>query len=128
MRRLRLAIVLAGILATGVAAPVDARLSIASNVRNMAVGVDCLYTYTATWSGLPGRVRSYELYILSPTGPTYLLQSGPTGRSGSLGFNIFLEGSGVSGSRLFFYDSDGRVVRTADNEEGLIPYCFSGEP
>ena len=128
MRTFRLAIVLAGILAAGVIAPADARVSIVSNVRNTAIGVDCLFTYTATWSGLPGRVRSYELYILDATGPTYLLQSGATGRNGSLGFNIFLEGSGSSGSRIIFYDSSGRVVRTADNDEGLIPYCFSGEP
>jgi hypothetical protein len=122
MRRLRLAIVLAGILATGVAAPVDARASITLNMRITPVGADCIFTYTASWSGLRPRVRTVELYILGPDGPTYLIHTEPAGRSGSFGFNIPLEGSGDTGGRVLFLDAGGRVLHTHDNEEGLVSF------
>jgi hypothetical protein len=122
MRRFRLAIALAAILAAGVAAPVDARAVIRLNMQITTVGADCIFTYTATWSGLKPRVRTVDLYILGPDGPTYLIHSEPAGRSGSFGFNIPLEGSGDTGGRVVFSDAGGRVIHTHDNEEGLVPF------
>ena len=122
MRRFRLAIALAAMLAAAVTAPVEARPSAVLNMQISTPGVDCVFTYTASWTGLPGRVAAFELYILGPEGPTYLIHSGTADRSGSFGFNIILEGSGDTGGRLLFLDAAGRTVRTVDNEEGLVSF------
>jgi hypothetical protein len=119
MSRLRVALLLGVVLSCVVAAPVAARPTFDNHLHVSS----CFATFTATWSGVPGRARTYELLWVSDGIPRDIpLLSGVASRAGSLVTpNIGIEGGGELSSLLVFHDAVGRTVFSIPNEEGQIP-------
>ncbi len=119
MSRLRVALVLAFVVSGVLAGPVMGRASITSHLHVSS----CFATFTASWTGLPGGARTYELLWVSDGTPREEpLLSGAATRSGSIVTpNIGIEGGGELSSLLVFQNAAGRTILHATNEEGPIP-------